>query len=369
MTTKSYVILRNKLISLDSFLPYAITINTYSGENFLYIVHDPGSFDFIVDNPVLSDLIQKTGNIIATKKKNKILSILNVSMRYAIITLQSWICGTKIYHFGGLDKYPYNILGFFINKGRTILVESAIDGRNKRPKPLSHDPLNRRLIHVHSSIQRHQLKTSVSSRVLAYNDDWNYLRSDSFKDKKIYFFREKRKSRPYVDYMNSKAKELYQKEDGLFDATDLIVAMPMGHLGYHDKDTAPLIYECYLDALKAINNAGGALIIKPHVYCEISIIQQLINDAGFKEGSVIIRNLPIQIIIRWADVAVFSNESTTRIEMLDFGMPVLQYGLPTVDNFFMNTDYNQTSFFNDRNLLSSAIKSYRRNHDFYVKQY
>ena len=113
-----FIFLKNKIISLDSIIPFAFEMNKQCGFKFVFVVFDKGTYDAIKnDNIVLNDAINTIGSLVyiySLKNSFKIIRKLFFLFNVLKISLQVNFNDSYILHFGGLNERPLVLLdGYF----------------------------------------------------------------------------------------------------------------------------------------------------------------------------------------------------------------------------------------------------------------
>jgi hypothetical protein len=315
-----YIFVGNKMISMDSILPVATELSTQCGIFFKFYIHDKESYEYILNNIVIKELIDDIG-CIKNISFNKFKYLKYFWLWFKVVT-NLWIKKDKLIHFSALDNYPFKGVSYILPNSKIILSEPSVDGRYRTIKQTVGVRSTKLSINDLEDINKASYKAGT---LLAYDKDWNYLKIERSKEINTFFFKEKRHSYNYVKYMNYSANKHANGFNDNFINSELVVVFILGHLGYHG-DQADSTYKLYLQAMISLVSVGASIIMKPHVYCKTSVIYDLINDSKCDKNKVVISSLHQQVLMRLSSVSIFANYSTIRQEFIDFEFPVIQYG-------------------------------------------
>ena len=106
-----HVFLKNKLISLDSIIPFCMQLNAKCSVRFNFITFDKVSYETIInENIVLRDAIFKIGSITnlgSSGHKYKYLRKLYSILIICRIWMRAIFTNDLLLHFGVLDERPF----------------------------------------------------------------------------------------------------------------------------------------------------------------------------------------------------------------------------------------------------------------------
>mgnify|MGYP006445674321 FL=1 len=103
-----FIFLKNKIISLDSIIPFAMEVHNKCNIDFIFVAFEKGTYDAIRnDNVVLNDAIESIGSLIYIYRaefKNTFVKKIALLLNILLISIQIRIKDGYVLHFGGLNE-------------------------------------------------------------------------------------------------------------------------------------------------------------------------------------------------------------------------------------------------------------------------
>ncbi len=208
-----FVFLKNKLISLDSIIPFSFEMNKQCGFKFVFVVFDKGTYDAIKnDNIVLNDAINTIGSLVciySLKNSFKIIRKLFFLFNVLKISLQVNFNDSYILHFGGLNERPLVFIRWLFFLRKRILCESSSYGRfiNNNAEFGSVTTRNASTIYQYRTDSLSYFSSSEdyaplnASILVGFHESWNYFKhKESYKTKKVVFLNS-RNSPAWIDFL------------------------------------------------------------------------------------------------------------------------------------------------------------------------
>ena len=328
---KVFVLLKNKIVSIDSILPFAIELNHQCGRRFEFIIWDDKTYYSIVNNNlVILDMIKSVGGIIkcTTKNDNHILNKLKKLFVMFDVIIQYWINGASILHFGGLDVKPLLFFSYFFNKKDLILCESMSTGR--RTSDMNNLPRNYIGIYQHRSntsdfikykpLNDPQLRSGI---LLAFDSQWNWFKHPSSTNVKKIIFSEGKQSVLYRNYIKENMINYLVADDMPKINNNRSVVLILGHFG--EGWATHILSKMIFDLLFLLVKMKIDVIIKPHVFTNLDRLNVIIDLVHERESFIHITKLHPQVLMNISRAALFVNTSSVRCEYIDSKFPVIQY--------------------------------------------
>jgi len=330
------VFLKNKLISFDSILPLALEINQCCHYKFYFIVWDYDSYISIVkDNIVLRDMALSIGQIICPGNPNKsiVSNKINKIILLASVVYKLYLKSSYIFHFGALDRPPLSLLTKLIRKNKIARCESALSGRYtenlKHIMEVGNIIDKKKYIWQQRSSQETFDKFMIgkyplnnSGVLFGFDSSWNWLKHpDAINCKKL-VFKEGKKAKSYTSFME-KNSDYYLRMEKLIDLdkTKTIIFI-LGHFGYSCGDVRNKLF---YDALVVLRELQFNIIIKPHIFCDMGLVQSIIKKAKCPDEKVFFTKISPQVLQKIAIGGLFINTSTVRCDYKNAGFPIIQY--------------------------------------------
>ena len=338
-----FVFLKNKIISLDSIIPFAMEMNKNCGFEFVFIVFDLGTYNAIEkDNIVLNDAIKSIGSlnyIHSLKNNSKVLRKFFFIYKIFDISLKVNFNDSYILHFGGLNEKPLVFLRWLFLFKKRILCESSSNGRVISQKNLEIDSVstkNASSIYQYRTDSlsyfksRNEYAPLHSAILLGFDNSWNYFKhKESYKSRKIIFLNS-RNSPAWIDFLAENANSYIDKElDAIGCRSKNIISIVIGRLmlNYHDNKLTRIHANAFKETLISLAKYSKEfpIFIKPKVYDDIGMLKKFINDISneYKINFILTELHPI-VLARRSVVSVFVSNTSTINDFHLANVPIVQ---------------------------------------------
>jgi hypothetical protein len=337
-----FVFLKNKIISLDSIIPFAMELHNKCNINFVFVVFDKETYDAIkIDNIVLNDAIESIGSLVyiyRAQNKNyflrKILLVLNI----VLISMQVNLKNGYVLHFGGLNERPLIALRWLFFRSRIILSESSSAGRHMSSDEIKKD-------HKFSSnVINYQYRTEGlpdfgydskevpmnASILLGFHKTWNYFKHiDADKVKKI-IFTNSRIAPEWERFISNNADNYIDTELEVFKDLNpppqRIITFIIGRLKF-DTEITKLHREAFKEALLILApySENFPIFIKPKIYDDMGIVRNLVDEVNeITPLNYVFTKLHPMALARRSIMSIFVDRSTVINDFYISRVPIVQ---------------------------------------------
>ncbi len=337
-----FIFLKNKIISLDSIIPFAFEMNKQCGFKFVFVVFDKGTYDAIKnDNIVLNDAINTIGSLVciySLKNSFKIIRKLFFLFNVLKISLQVNFNDSYILHFGGLNERPLVFIRWLFFLRKRILCESSSYGRfiNNNAEFGSVTTRNASTIYQYRTDSLSYFSSSEdyaplnASILVGFHESWNYFKhKESYKTKKVVFLNS-RNSPAWIDFLSTNANNYINKELGVLGCDSKnIISIVIGRLmlRYHDDELTRLHAKAFKKTLISLAKYSKdfPIFIKPKVYDDISMLKKFIDEIG-KEYKInfILTELHPMVLASRSIVSIFVSNTTAINDFYIARVPIVQ---------------------------------------------
>ncbi len=326
---KIYVLLKNKIVGIDSVIPLCLELNKVCGCRFTFVLFNHPTFQAITnDNIVLFDAINSIGELVdLSVSSNRHVSLEKITTVFFLIKMMYCVNYRRNYimHFGALHEYPLDKMVKLINLSRVILCENTSYG----PCSTVSNIYNYRETQIEYS-ESHLHKSSIlNARILiGYDKLWNYFKHDKAVNAHKVLFNNSRNSNAWIDFIKSKSSSYIDNE--LHNAFDNqghghIIIVFIGRLnldetGKYVSSFIQLIHEL-------AKNIGDKfpVFIKPHIFSDLDFLEKCILEGiGNYTMNYIITKLHPSVLASRAAIALFVNNSTVIHEISNLNVPIIQ---------------------------------------------
>jgi hypothetical protein len=335
-----FVFLKNKLISLDSIIPFSFEINKQCGFQFIFVVFEEGTYEAIkYDNLVLRDAIDNIGSLMyihGSKKHSKILRKFLFLFKILKISFQVNFKNRYILHFGGLNEKPLVFMRWLFKYNKRILCESSHSGRTfdiakvEKGKILTHRPNDAYQYRTDSMsiFSKVNTRAPLDAKILVgFHGSWNYFKhKDAYKSQHI-VFSDSRNSPAWNNFLLKKSEDYVNQE--LFDNKIIakkIIVVIIGRLKFNDS-TTKLHRETFKSSLKALSEYSDKfpIFIKPKIYDDLRVVNSLIEEVS-KNNRIcyVLTKLHPMVLSKRAIMSVFDSSSSVIFDFSNSGVPVVQ---------------------------------------------
>jgi len=334
-----HVFLKNKLITLDSIIPFCMQLHMKCGIKFNFIIFDLESYRAIVeDNIVLNNVINKIGGIKCLGRSSKRFYKIRLILSLMKICVSAIFNNNYLIHFGLLDTYPFNKIFRFVSRRKIILSESSEKGRyaNELKSALKRSAdVDYFQFRVYDKvIKKNQIERKFrAGTLLGFDKDWNYFYHVKATNLKKIVYETPRKSSEWVRFIKEDGMQYIKLElekKSISARNDKIIVFILGHIGYHGKDLAIYFKINFIETLTALSETHPdiTIFIKPHVFTKIELIIDYISEvekAIKKPVNYVITKLHPMVLSLCSQFVIFNNDSTIIKDMIDIHVPVVQY--------------------------------------------
>ncbi len=331
-----HIILKNKLVALDSIMPLAYEIHLKSSQKIIFYTFDKAIKDALEYNIVLKDLILTMGGINYLGVSNseykffkKIYSVYKLILLFTRLLFKK----ESVIHFGLLEKYPFRFL-YLINRKKTFYSCKDVFG------PFSDEAINVSIKQGagknYSIKMDDKCNSAAASRLISFSNDWEYLSCKNIKYKYIYEY--PRRQKVWIDYAKSVCDRYFYKDINgeNIDYSNGIITFILGHVGYPlpGDPMGNARNEAVYTILKTIYslNLPYPVFIKPHILCDVGIVEDFIRQI-YKDSprNMHFTTLHPSVLAIKTKFAISVGGSTT---LGDFYLS----GIPTIDYSIMNKE-------------------------------
>lgn len=348
-----HVILRNKIIGIDSILPLCMEINGKCGYDFNFISLDKATFRFIMeDNIVLRDAIKYIGKIelvSSDKYKSRYMSKIFFFYFFLKVILGVSIRNDYVIHSAHLHSKPFIWIRRLFKRKNVIFSEASSFGATKvidftnvnkdnlksvYSKRLSYDEIIKYGIDMHFNPP-----LLYAGILVGFDKKWNYFKHPEARKLKKMVFKNLRRRGFWIDFTNKHANKYIKDEMPICYPENSNILVFIATRIHRNID-----YYCiteFFGALKALSKYmhNFPLFIKLHTFSDIDFINELLDIALGSENSTryVITTLHPAVLSTRAMVSVFANAGSIMQEFLELGTPVIdlqiyEYTLP--DSYF-----------------------------------
>jgi len=334
-----YIFLENKIISLDSIIPFALEINNKCGVRFVFVVFDKVTYDAIVeDNITLYDAIKSIGNveyILGFKKQSKFFKRLSLIFRMARISYQVSYKDGYVLDFGGLNVKPLVFIRWLFPSKRRILCESSSSGR-----VIPDDIVKKGDIVTNTLSNIYHYRTNDmdcfkekdkyfplnAAILLGFHKSWNYFKhKDAYKTKQI-LFSDSRNAPAWVGFISQNFDSYINHELNILNSSSkYIISIVIGRLKY--AEVSKLHRNAFRETLISLAECSKdfPVFIKPKVYDDMGKLKKLINEVNEEFGlNYILTKLHPLVLARRSIMSVFVSKTRVINDFYISGVPIVQ---------------------------------------------
>jgi len=338
-----FIFLKNKIISLDSIIPFAFEMNKQCGFKFVFVVFDKGTYNAIkYDNVVLYDAINTIGLlscIQGPKEFPKIIRKIVFLFNIVSISFKVNFYNSLLLHFGGLDEKPLVFIRWLFPANNRILCESSSYGRyiNKKNIDLggivtkkAYDIYQYRTDDLSCFKLRNKKSSLNTSILLGFDKSWNYFKhKDAYKVKRI-VFENSRNSPAWIDFLSERSNNYVGRELKFLNLNSKsIISFVIGRLmlKYHTSELTRLHAEAFKNSLISLAKYSKdyPIFIKPKVYDDMDMLKKFINEISKKyKVNFILTELHPLILASKSVLSVFVSNTTVINDFYLSGIPIVQ---------------------------------------------
>jgi hypothetical protein len=337
-----FIFLKNKIISLDSIIPFAMEVHNKCNIDFIFVAFEKGTYDAIRnDNVVLNDAIESIGSLIYIYRaefKNTFVKKIALLLNILLISIQIRIKDGYVLHFGGLNEKPIVLLRWLFPLSRIILSESCSAGRIapvdriKEDREFSSNIINYqcRADNIPNFGDKSKHAPMNASILLGFHKTWNYFKHrDATKVKKI-IFTNSRVAPEWHKFIFNNADNYINSELEVFKhlspPPEKIITFIIGRLKY-DTEITRIHREAFKEALLSLAKYSEhfPIFIKPKIYDDMNIVQNLVNEVNevIPINYVFTKLHPI-VLAKRSITSVFVDRSTVINDFYIYRVPIVQ---------------------------------------------
>jgi hypothetical protein len=365
MTQKHiYVLLRNKIIGIDSIIPLCMQLHKECNFRFTFLLFHDESYAVIKnDNIVLFDAMNIIGEFVSLSShryKYKIISKVVALFEIVKIIFNTSFNNSYVMHSGALHVKPLNFIVKFLPIKRIIFHE-------KSPYGLEHTYFKRKSLYNNAPERPESLYQSRQTQdifdkhniggqpvlyagiLIGYDKLWNYFKHAKAISAKQIVFNDSRNASAWVDFVTNSSPDYIDKEleDNNLSANinKHIIVVFVGRL---QLDQSGKFVESFIQMINQISTIVGdklPIFIKPHIFSDLVFIEKCISEGiGSNKMNYIFTRLHPSVLASRAVIAFFANHSTVINEISNLKVPVIQY-LYDFDEYLDDFGSNGISLF------------------------
>jgi hypothetical protein len=305
------VIVKNKLITIDTVLPVLIEMKEKYGIDSTIVVNDELAHKGIKENVVIRDAVNYVGKeiYVGDISENKIIRK-SVKIGWLVVLLFKMFFGVKILHFGTLEVFPYSILNKLFRRNIFLLQSSSYSYYGGD---------------FNSLLERSSpIVKPISGNVVLFNDNISAFSLMDY-DHNVYNFGGTRIRKSWFDYVNARSDFYFSLYHNNVDTSRGCIVLILAFFGKMEKINDPydgyrILFKKTIGALQSIKG-DIPVLLKPHVFTDMNIVNNEIQD---KNGFYITYLHPSVLATR-AKFFVCNLYSTTMADAKSFGVKTIEY--------------------------------------------
>jgi hypothetical protein len=331
-----FLVLRNKIIGIDSVITLCMQIHKECNCNFTFILFDHGSFEAIKDdNVVLFDAINKIGKLVSLSDQSYGYGV--ISKIYKLFFLIRMIVKINygksyIMHSGGLHKNPLKFIVNFLPFKKIIFHE-----RSPYNKPPPNNFYNTEIFfnRHHTEELFNKMKKLFSLPVLnagvliGYDKQWNYFKHINAKHTHNLVFEDSRNAGAWLNFIEKKSINYINEELDLNNLSHhknkKIITVFIGRIHL---DKSGKFIESFIQMMNGLAKSVGnkvPIFIKAHIFSDIEFVERCISK-GIKGYNLdyILTKLHPSVLSRKAAMSLFISTGTVAYEISNLNIPIIQ---------------------------------------------
>ena len=334
-----YVILRNKIIGIDSILPTCVEIHGRCGYMFNFISLDYSTYKYIMeDNIVLRDAIHSIGKIellSSDRYKSRYISKLFFIFYFVKVMFNIAVRNDYIMHSAHLHVNPFVWVRWLFKKSNIIFmekqsfgIEKAIDFTNVKNrdlkflynKRLTYDEISKYGIDIYS-----HPPLLYAGVLIGYDKRWNYFKHPTASRLKKIVLKDMRSNRYWISFIKKNAHKYIESEMpvGDFKSGNILVFIATRITRTTDINAI----EEFVGALNVLFKYTHIfpLFIKLHTYSDIEFVNELLSISlgSVSDVKYVITTLHPEVLATRSVISVFANEGTIMEEFSVLRVPVV----------------------------------------------
>jgi hypothetical protein len=311
MSKEIIVIVKNKLMSIDTVLPILIELKEKYNISSTVVVNDILAHKGINKNIVIRDAINYVGREIYTEpsSSNKIVRKY-LKIKLIMFLFYKLTMGAKVLHFGIFEIFPFSIIGKFFAEKLYFLQGSSYKHSYRKFNEING--------------QRPNTIVPNSKNIVAFNDQMRHLNvlSDNHK---VFMFGSTRTRKTWLSYIDKKADMYFDKYHNNVDFSNGCIVLILAFFGRTNQmrlpfDSLQILLNNTIDVLDEIKG-DMPVLIKPHVFTDLSVVDKAI---GTSKGYYISYLHP-SVLAKKANVFICNTYSTTMADATFMGVKTIEY--------------------------------------------
>jgi hypothetical protein len=341
-----YVLLRNKIIGVDSVIPLCMQLHKDCNFTFTFILFEHGSFVAIKnDNIVLSDAINTIGELISldTSKKSRIAVMYSILKMILNINYRN----SFFMHSGGLNVKPLIYIAKFMSAKKIVFHERRTNGLRSGPYSAIDYPerfYSRRQTKYEYDKDNIGSPPILNGEILiGYDKLWNYFRHPQAVNAKRIIFNDSRNGSAWIDFIKNNSAGYIDNEinDNFPDQKNKnIIIVFVGRLQL----TTSEYVKSFIQMISEISENIGdkfPVFIKPHIYSDLEFLKECIHEGvGNKKMEYVVTKLHPSVLASRATMSFFIGNSNVISEISNLKVPVIQclYGFNDEDIYHKKSE-------------------------------
>ncbi len=259
------VFLNNKLITCDAILPLIKEFyDCHNVSQIEIICFNKETYLAIKNNIVLMDVILSIGRLRMVGRTNKAsdsrlllaFKLMPIFTKYLLLGLRKKII---FMHFKALNEWPLKFFSFLFPSNTILAQDSAVGYR----------PLEKKVSEIMKP-RSYSKRKPMGNTVLAFDKDWAVLENKkNLKGKKVVFLSSPHKRLNWVNYIEKKQQEYFEKEfsDSGLPENNKIIAFMLCSMGPNNQTREPNMYpELFDETLSVLEEVCKDIpvFVKPH---------------------------------------------------------------------------------------------------------
>ena len=334
-TRHIYVLLRNKIIGVDSIVPLCMQLHKECGVTFTFMFFEYSSFKVIRnDNIVLSDAINTIGrSVFVGRGSGKYKIISKIFPIFFLIKMVFNINFKKRYimHTGGMNIKP---LRFFLNLlplERIIFNEVTPYGTRH---PYSDKRTSEQFFHLRQTQDAYnktkgQLPFLKAGVLIGYNKLWNFFKHPKAVNAHKIVFDDPRNPDAWIDFIKEKSSNYIDDElDNNLLSHQKNKHIIMVFIGRIHLDKTGGYPDSFVHIIQEISKSVGnkmPIFIKPHIFSDLEFVKKCISK-GVTNNKMdyILTKLHPSVLASRAAMSIFIGNSTVIKEVSGLNVPIVQ---------------------------------------------
>ncbi len=372
-----HVLLRDKIVGIDSILSTCMEIHGKCNYRFNFISFERLTYEHIIkDNIVIRDAINSIGKmelVSSDKYKSKIISKIFFILYFLTVIFRVAFKNDYIMHSDHLHVNPLALIRRLFKKSHIIFVErksfnvrndmSIVDFNTLNSRSIYDKRLTPKEISKYDVDMYSNLPLLYAGTLIGYNKEWNYFKHPAASGSNKIIINGVRRGKYWINFVNKNASAYIENEIPLleFKSDKILVFIATRITRKSDID---LIIE-FVNAIKVLSKYTQIfpLFIKLHSFSDICFINELLDVAIIEKYKprYVITTLHPAVLSTKSVISVFANEGTVMAEFSEFGTPVVdlqihEYVLPD-SSLFMSLKLPEDKLknrYNSRNKSSDC---------------